>query len=278
MIYLGLAIISSMLVSVLMRASERHGGGAGMLTANYLMCCLLAGWFTGWNRLLPADVGLPVTLALGALNGALYLGGFVLLKWNIGRNGVVLPATFMKLGVIIPTLLGIAVFGETPGITQLLGILAAIAAILIMQGGKTGRDGDFSLPGLILLMVCGGGADAMSKVFESLGPSGLEEQFLLYTFIVALGLCILMCIVQRQRISAMEILLGMLIGIPNYLSSRFLLLSLADLPAMVAFPSYSVGAILLVAVVGAIVFRERFSRRKIIGLGIILAALVLLNL
>ncbi len=48
MIYLVLAILSSMLVSVLMRLSEtRIHNRASMLACNYLMCTVLAASFAG---------------------------------------------------------------------------------------------------------------------------------------------------------------------------------------------------------------------------------------
>ena len=73
-------------------------------------------------------------------------------------------------------------------------------------------------------------------------------------------------------------LCGLAIGVPNYMSARFLLLSLTTLPGVVVYPSFSVGVIIAVALVGVLCFREKLSRRKLIALGMILAALVLLNL
>lgn len=279
MIYLILAIVSSMLVSVLMRLSEKYTGDSmSKLAMNYIMCCGLAYAFSGGMELLPKADGLNMTLLLGVVNGVLYLAGFVLLQWNISKNGVVLPSTFMKLGVIVPTLMAILLFKEQPRLTQLMGILAAVAAIFIIQGtgGRTG--GSVSMGGLILLMLTGGTADAMSKVFEQVGAPALKDQFLLYTFLVALILCVVLCIVKKQRFGWKDALFGLLIGVPNYFSARFLLLSLADVPAMVAYPSFSVGTIVLVALAGVILFKEKLSTRKLIGLGVILAALVLLNI
>ena len=127
MIYLILAMISSMLVSVLMRLSEEHcRGGMGMLAANYVMCCGLSLAFAGSIQFFPAADGLAPALLMGGVNGVLYLAGFVLLQWNIRKNGVVLPATFMKLGVLVPTILSILIFGEIPGLFQLIGILAFV--------------------------------------------------------------------------------------------------------------------------------------------------------
>jgi len=277
MIFLLLAMLSSMLVSVLMRTSEKHcRGGMGMLAANYLMCCALGLAFSGSIQLFPAAYGLPAALLMGSVNGVLYLAGFVLLQWNIKRNGVVLPATFMKLGVLVPTLLSILAFGETPGTAQIVGILAALCAIVLIQGRGGQETG--SLWGLILLLLTGGGGDAMSKIFEELGPAPLKDHFLLYTFLIALILCALLAVLRKQPFSWREALWGLMIGVPNYFSARFLLLSLQDVPAVVAYPSYSVGTIVLVTLVGVLCFREKLSRRKLIALTVILISLALLNL
>lgn len=277
MIYLLLAMISSMLVSVLMRLSEKHcRGGMGMLAANYVMCCSLSLAFAGSIQLFPAADGLPAALGFGVVNGVLYLAGFVLLQWNIRKNGVVLPATFMKLGVLVPTLLSILAFGEIPGGFQIAGIIAAISAILLIQGG--GKQETGSVWGLVLLLLAGGGGDAMSKIFEELGPAALKDHFLLYTFLTALILCTALAIAKKQPFAWREALWGVLIGVPNYFSARFLLLSLRDVPAMIAYPSFSVGTIVLVTLIGVLCFREKLNKRKLIALSVILVSLILLNL
>lgn len=277
MIYLFLAMLSSMMVSVFMRMSERYSrGGMGMLATNYLMCCGLSIAFSGSIQLFPAMDGRSAALFMGVVNGVLYLAGFVLLQWNISKNGVVLPATFMKLGVLVPTILSILAFGEIPGAAQIIGILAAIIAILLIQGG--GKQETRSAGGLALLLLAGGGGDAMSKVFEEIGPAALKDHFLLYTFLTALILCIVLAFVKKQPFSWREAIWGLMIGIPNYFSARFLLLSLKDVPAVAAYPSYSVGTIVLVTLVGVLCFKEKLSRRKRIALGVILVSLALLNL
>ncbi len=277
MLYLLLAILSSMLVTVVMRLSEnRSRNGMTKLAVNYVMCAGLSLAFSGQLHLFPHHEGLPLTLALGCTTGVLYLAGFVLLQWNIRRNGVVLPATFMKLGVIVPTVLAIIVFGETPGMAQLLGLGLALVAIVMIQGGGKGETG--SIVGLLLLLLTGGSSDGMSKIFEELGAPALKDQFLLYTFGTALILCAVLCIVKKQRFTWQDALWGLALGIPNYFSARFLLLSLGSIPAVVAYPTFSVGTIVMVTAVGMLCFRERLTRRKWLALGVILAALVLLNI
>lgn len=275
--YLLLAILSSMLISVIMRVSEKYSRNRlSMLAMNYVMCGAMACAFTGSIQLFPADGQLPSALALGVLNGVLYLGGFVLLQWNISKNGVVLPSTFMKLGVIVPTLAAITVFGEVPRWTQIIGILAAIAAIFLIQG--EGKKEAKSISGLVILLLSGGFTDTLAKVYDVYGPAQLKDHFLLYTFAVALILCTVLCIVKKQKLGWMDVLFGLVIGIPNYFSARFLLLAVQNVPAVVAYPSYSVGGIVAVTLAGMLLFKEKLSKRKLAAMGVILAALALLNI
>ena len=75
----------------------------------------------------------------------------------------------------------------------------------------------------------------------------------------------------------MELIFGLLVGIPNYFSSRFLLRSLSYVPAVIAYPTYSVATMLVITLVGVLAFREKLGRRQWAALGIILVALGLLN-
>lgn len=278
MLFLILAVISSALVSVTMRLSKaKTDGGVSMLAVNYLMCLLLALLHTGHRALPTPSSGLTLTLVLGLINGLLYLLGFVLLQENVARNGVVLSAAFMKLGLLVPMAVSILFFGEQPTFLQVLGFLLAISAIILTNSGTDGVSGKFRA-GLILLLLAGGGGDAMSKIFEELGPAAYEEQFLLFTFISALILCLCLMVRKRERPGKAEALWGLLIGIPNYYSARFLLLSLEEVPAVIAYPTYSVATIAVVSLTGVCLFREKLSRRQWTATGIILAALFLLNI
>ena len=171
MLYLILAILSSTAVAVLMRLSGRFSrNGMTLLAFNYLMCSVAAGLLAGWP-LIPQGEGMAFAIGSGAVSGVMYLLGFVLLRWNMARNGVVLPATFQKLGVMLPTIAAITVFRETPEWQQFVGIAIAAAAILVMQEGRE-KAANSNLPGLLALMLVCGGCDLMSKVFDHWGEQG----------------------------------------------------------------------------------------------------------
>ena len=278
MLHLLLAIVSSALVSVTMRLSEtKIKNNTAMLAVNYIMCAFLAWAYTGFDSWFLAGTGRQPTVIMGWINGILYLAGFVLLQRNIRVNGVVLSATFIKLGLLVSMVVSVAFFGERPQVWQWGGFFLAVAAIVLMNY-RPGEGEAGNKAGLLLLLLAGGGGDAMSKVFEELGNPAHSGHFLLYTFLVAFVLCTALSAVRKQRSGKWEWLFGVLIGVPNFYSCRFLLLSLSAVPGVIAYPVYAVAGILLVTLAGVALFQEKLTRRQWIALAIILGALILLNI
>lgn len=278
MLNLLLAILSSALVSITMRLSEtKIKNNIAMLAVNYIMCTFLAWAYTGFGSWFLAEPGSRATVLMGIFNGVLYLAGFVLLQRNIQTNGVVLSATFIKLGLLVSMVVSVAFFGERPEIWQWAGFALAVAAIVLMNfcpgQGKAGN-----MAGLILLLLAGGGGDAMSKFFEELGNPAHSGHFLLYTFLMAFALCVNLSRSRGQKAGKWEWIFGLLIGIPNFFSAKFLLGALKDIAAVIVYPVYSVATILAVTVTGVIFFREKLEKRQWIALTMILVALVLLNI
>ena len=278
MLNLLLAIASSALVSITMRLSEtKIKNNIAMLAVNYIMCACLAWAYTGFGSWFPPETGRQTTVLLGGINGVLYLAGFVLLQRNIQTNGVVLSSTFIKLGLLVSMVVSVVFFGERPETWQWAGFALAVAAIVLMNY-RPGEGKSGSMPGLLLLLLAGGGGDTMSKVFEELGNPALSGHFLLYTFVMAFAVCSNLFRIRGDKAGKWEWLFGLLIGIPNFFSAKFLLGALKDIAAVIVYPVYSVATILTVTVTGVLVFREKLEKRQWLALGMILLALALLNI
>ena len=278
MIHLMLAIFSSAMVAITMRiAQPRVNHPTGLLAANYIVCSLMALMLSASAFSALSAPALSFPAGLGILNGILYLGSFMLMQWSTRHNGVVLSSVFMKLGILVPTVLSILWFKEIPTTVQVIGFVLAILAILIInyqKGTKLSR-GSW---GLILMLLAGGMGDGMSKIYEAYGNPAFQNMFLFFTFFAALLLCLGLTWRRKERIGRKELAYGALLGIPNFLSSLFLLHSLSTVPAVIAFPTFSVAVILVVSVAGLLFFRERLNPRQIVGGLLICVALVLLNL
>ena len=278
MFYLILAILSSATIAIMMRiAQPRVKYPIGLLAGNYITCCLFALVLSFSERSGITAHALVFPAGIGILNGFFYLVGFALMQWNTRHNGVTLSSVFIRLGILVPTVLSVVWFHETPTGVQILGFLLAVAAIVVInfQKGQTLNKKSWAL---LLMLLVGGMGDGMSKIYEVYGDPGLQNTFLFFTFVAALILCLALMYQKHERLGFRELGFGVTLGVPNFLTSLFLLKSLDTVPAVIAFPTFSVGVILVVAMAGTFAFRERLGRKQIVAGILICIALALLNL
>lgn len=279
MVYLLSAIASSALVSIFMRMSEKHiRNNMVMFTVNYAVCLILSRYYMGEINLFTRENGIETAIILGLVSGILYLGNFVLLQKNMRHNGIMLSSVFMKLGILVPTLMAIFLFNERPKVIQLVGVIIAVAAIILINVEKGGITKGGNRIWLLFLLLGSGFTDSMANIYDKMGSAVLKDHYLFYTFFAALLIAFLMALIKKQRLNIRDIIFGVLIGVPNYFSARFLLLSLGNLPAVITYPVYSVGTLIVISLAGVVLFRERLSNQKMTALGLILVALVLLNI
>ena len=271
MIYLFLAMLSSCMVSVCMRFAEKKSQyPLGLLASNYLVCSVMAMIYCDQFHF---SLGLG---AFGTFNGLMYLIAFVLIQWNIKHNGMIMTSTFNKLGVTVPVIASMILFHESPTITQCLGMVLAGLSILLLNGKSEQKT--IRLVPLVVLLGMGGFTDFTSKIFEMAFDVMYKDVFLFLTFFSAMVFCVVYVLMKKQKITFTELFYGALIGLPNYYSARFLLHALTQIDAIVVYPTCSVGTILMVSVFGFLFFGEKLTKRQIGVMGLIMTALILLNL
>ncbi len=281
MLYLIIAILCSSCITLIFKGFDKYSTNKyAMLCCNYITCIMFGLFFMPKNQTMDMIVGEYEIIGLGVINGVLFLLCLLLNQRNATKNGAILTATFVRLGVLVPTLLSIFLFGERPSALQVIGIGGVVVAFVIMGKRSGGERPEFSvtaIKSLSKLMILGGITDSMSKVFEQMGRMELEQWFLLITFSVACILCIVIIVCKKQPFGARDCAMGIAIGVPNYLSTLFLLRALASVPAFIAYPVYSVGTILIVMLISFWGFKERLGKHQLISVGIIIGALILLN-
>lgn len=280
MTYLLLAILCTVTISSLMRVLDPFiKNNMTMFTANYIACSVCAVFFlfkdSGADVLKTAvtSPGLGFAVGLGLISGVLYLVSFLLMQLNIQKNGVILTSVFGKLGVIVPVFMAMIFFHETPGVLQIIGFVLAITAILFMNGGNKDSAGSIAL--LVIMLLVGGITDSTTNIYDKLGNSDLRNVFLTGIFFAAILVSVIGILVKKQKVTWKDFGCGVIIGIPNYFSARFMLYALATVPAVVAYPVYNVAAILIITLIGLLFFKEKLQKRKIVGLLLIVGAIIM---
>ena len=280
--YLLLAIVSSASMTLVMKLFPvRDGNRYAIILGNYLTC-VVVGFF-----MLP-DKGVfastyPTTLICGLIGGLLFVAGLVTQQSSIEKNGAILSSAFARLGLLVPLFISIVFFRERPTLVQAAGLLLVICAVIVINGGGEQESGRKVRPLLLILVLLScGSAEAMSKIFQRIGAREQDDLFILLIFAFAAVFTAVLLGMERvkngKKVLLRDLLAGVIVGVPNYFASALLLRALVGLPAILVYPMFSTGVILLVTLVSALAFRERPGKRGVIGLCMILGAIVLLNL
>lgn len=277
MFYLVLATISSALVSITMKLSEKGSGSLSLrLASNYLSCFLLGLVLEGGNMDTRSS-GLLFTLLLSFSAGSLYLFSFKLLNRSIISNGIGLSGLFMKLGLIVPVLFSVLFFNEQLTFMKLSALLLILFSSFLLNRRKEGENIS-NLVLLLLLLFFGGLSDLPLKIFQEFGSTVQRGLFLPIAFLTSFLISSFGVISEKDQKSLRDVLLGVLIGIPNYFSAYFLLQSLYSIDASIAYPFYSGLTVIILFLVGKIVFKDRMDKKEIIPILLLFLSMLMLSI
>ncbi|MBN8924685.1 MAG: hypothetical protein BGP10_06535 [Rhodanobacter sp. 68-29] len=282
MIHVLASAICSVLVSVLLKLARRFGLDVGQMVAwNYAAAVALAALLlqpspealrqphAPWLALLALGVLLPtIFLALGA---------------SVRHAGIVRSDAAQRLSLLISLLAAFLLFGEKLDATKVLGCALGLLALLgmVWRSGQARGEGGAAQWLWPLLVFAGFGTIdiALKRVSAAGVPLGTS---LAAMFALALPVAFALAAARRLRGGAhftlRNALAGLLLGLCNFGNILFYLRAhraLPQHPALV-FASMNLGVVVLGALTGVLLFRERLSRTNLAGLVLALAAIALL--
>ncbi|HET8897647.1 MAG TPA: EamA family transporter [Rhodanobacteraceae bacterium] len=280
MIYVIASVVMSVLVSVLLKLAPARRVDIGQAVAwNYL----IAGAATvlllqpDWTRLASAAVPWLAVAVLGVLLPTIFLA----LAASVRHAGIVRSDAAQRLSLVLPLVAAFAWFGETLTPLKLGACALGLLALLGMLWRDAGRRGTASgRAGWLwpLLVFCGFGV--IDILFKRVAAAGLPLASSL-TLIFALALLVAMGLVlaRRARFTARSLLAGVLLGLLNFGNIYFYLKAHRALPQnpSLVFAGMNLGVVVLGAVVGLLLFRERLSRLNLAALALALLAIGLLT-
>jgi len=277
-----LTIVCTTSIGVIIKLAEtRTSERLTMLLFNYIVATLVSSIlvFMGGSGT-GGDGGVVFSLSkasamLAPVAGFIFALNFFLIILAIKKRGVALPVSLMRLSAVVPVAASLIFFGEKPGWMQVLGMIGALVAAVMMsvsfRGGEMikgrGNESKFILAlSSIVLLFCFGLADLSMKLFERLGDTSEKPLFLAVLFGCA-GISVLVVMIARRvRIRAIDVVWGIVLGVPNYFSSWFLVGALSELPSYIVFPSVTAVTVMLIAFIGRFAFGEGIGKWGIVGI------------
>ena len=250
-----------------------------LLTVNYAVAFVLStvSISTGGHSFEPS----PGLVALGVITGILFILSFFVLALSTAEAGMSLSLAVMRLSVVIPFAASWVFWDEIPTHAQLVAVvLAGVGFFLISGRGRSG--GTITLRSSLLLgalFLMGGTSDTFMKTFDEIfAPSQDRAVYMTMLFGVAFLSGLVISVTQKKSFPRRQtLLLGAALGMVNFGSVEFLLNAVGKLSGTFVFPAINISLVVGGAVLGVVVWKERLSRGNLVGLGLALAALILLN-
>ena len=283
MLFLLLATIASAGNALTMKfAGSRSDNAWALLLFNYLAATMLSVLSAMRSGLAVGEVAAKVWM-LGLVTGVLFITTFALLQLNVRVNGATVSSSLARMGAVIPMLFSIALFGEYPTLAGAGGIVVAVMATVLLSipmrhAPQTDAPESSHRRLLVPMVLAGGIADTMPKVFETVGDPAHEEAFILMTFATAFAVCLAMLLRAHERPTFVDIACGAMLGIFNFFSTDLMLRALMELPAYVVYTGFSMGVVLLTYAVNALIMHEKLTPRDHAAIALVLLALALINL
>jgi drug/metabolite transporter (DMT)-like permease len=220
------------------------------------------------------------------------MGGLFLLTFNIISRtvtffGIMISSVVQKMSLISPILIGVLFYSENLSLLRITGIIAAVSAIIVINMPfDKGEDNQrkrtmWIYPFLTWLL-----SSVIDAAFFIIGKTSGKEQsslFLVILFGTAAILGILFFLIHQRKQETVFPLhifpLGILLGVPNFMSIYYLMKTISQgWDASLIFPVNNVGIISFSMLGALIIFKETTNKFKIAGIGLAIAAVLLITL
>ena len=289
MLLLLLCIFCNVLFAIIFKGFASKGvDNLNAIIVNYFVCVVVASLFLGESAV-PLDLISKPWFIWSIILSILFIGGFNIMALSFQKSGVALTVIIQKMSLVMPAAFAIALYGETLNLMKVLGICAALFAIVLVNRPTDNSISKLSIKDPILLLP-----------LLTLVVSGIIEIILYYVQVEQFvtddtvhftatsfgfaGLFGLFYSLYRQiktgiRIGLKEVIGGVVLGVPNFFSIYLLVYLLSQgWQGSVLFPVNSVSILVLTAIVGFILFKETPDRFKLMGMALGVLAIVLISI
>lgn len=291
MLYISLAILSNALIGLIFRYFNQWKVDTfASIVVNYYVCVGI-GYIQYGNQLVQSDVWTAPWLPYVGVVGVIFIIGFNVVAICVQFYGMTFTTLMQKMSLVVTAIFGIVFYQESSGLVKWLGIAAAIPSIyLLNHKPKKGTPLPdvkklpayvLALPFLVLLVNAVIDSTFLSMEAQNL-YSGSDLRLVTYIFFVAavVGTFILLVrlIRAKAQISIREVKAGALLGLVNYGSIYFILLSLnTGWEGSAFYPIVNVGIIGCTAIFGKIFFNESLSPMKWAGFALAILSIALIS-
>lgn len=270
-----------------------HASDAMLMNTVRMLACILIGvgmvlFQRVWGQLALEPSVLLICLLSGVGN-AMFVVTWLM---SVRRGAYMMVDVFLLIGVVIPLLACMFLYGERIRPVQWVGIAVLLVAGYIMCTYNTAIKGKMSPISLLLLVLCAvsnGVADLSQKMFVKTAPEVEISVFNLYTYVFAAVVLLIFCVVFRMREGRFEQLRSpmaivrpvfgymLIMAVCLFLNVYFKTFAARYLDASQIYPLTQGAAVTISVLMATFLFHERINLKAIVGVVLSFVALLLIN-
>jgi drug/metabolite transporter (DMT)-like permease len=250
------------------------------VTTNYLLASAF-GYFSQGETFSLSSITHQPWFFMAVLTGMTFILTFVVFAVSTQRVGVAMTVISSKMSIVLSVVVGFLLLSEPFSILKILGIIAALAAFLLTNRGRTEVNVDKKYLYLPVMIFFGTGANDILMKLSGVFYADLDEiQFLTITFftafVIGTGLLAKEILRTSLKIKWIDIAAGILLGIFNWYSTYFFIKGLYILPISLFIPVFNAAIVFIAAVSGNLFFKEKLSAINRIGILLALLAIAVI--
>ena len=277
MLDLILGIIFFNVILILFKLFERYKvDNLQAIIVNYIVASSLG--------IITADVKHPVNYIIhsdwvwfGLVIGFFFIVVFNLLATGAQKVGITISTVANKMSVVIPVVFAFIAFGDTVSFLKITGVILALAGVYLTSTSGLKLNFDKKYLWLIIIIFVGQGiADCIFNYAQHFYVDGDEAKIFISSMFMGActtGLVMLIpkYVRKESKFEFKNILWGIGLGIPNFLTVFYFFKSLESgfMESSQVYPILNMGVIVLSAITGWIIFKEKLA--PINWLGILLS-------
>jgi drug/metabolite transporter (DMT)-like permease len=274
-----LALTSSISILVLFRFFEKYQvSRLPAIIISYIISVILSFGFS--INSLRIEQFLNYNSLLAIILGLSFFIGFISLSISTRQAGISITSIASNTSVLIPVIVAAIAYKEEIQLLQWIGLLLVIPAVYLFFKPKTGSlfNQSYLIFPLIIFIISGFN-NSLLRQAENTGAQSTPLLFVGIIFFFALISSLVFTTVKKQsgKFDKTSIFFGILLGIFNFSSTFFFLKSLGVYHSALFFPIYNLSYIGIAALVGIVIFKEKFSGINLLGLVMAALAIGLMN-
>ncbi len=226
---------------------------------------------------------LPYSLAFAAA----YVSTTVCQLIAIKIGSLAITSLVSSYSLIIPTLYGLIFLKEPLGTFKLVGlIILAVSLFLVRtQSEKSETTKKISLNWLIFVGIAfiGNGLCSTIQNIQQRRFDGAQNgNFMVYALAIAfVSLAVIVTVFERKdfgKFIKKGSFLAAATGICNGATNLLVMICIATIASSIFFPLLSGSGLVITFLISAFIYKEKFIPRQLVGLGLGLVSIILLNL